>query len=457
MSPGAAFLQFWRTDITRDCFLSCFSEEELESLRVVCHDFAARVAPHLFSTLHLTFRSTTFTRQTRVAALERIGHHVRTLHFDMPHTPETFLPPLLDPITGEEQIFVYSPQIHPDRSSASRLSLPKYGSWEMTDLLVKQYPPLFHAATNVPSFIRAFKPMISLRHLKISCPDQAPAHRYRRSVVDYALISLRIAIERASLTRLDTLSLLPIHPAALFYLRPIMGFGATPSAAKRWAQITKLAIHMDSFPFPPDQPADHLKSLHCYLSSFPNLYRFFFRWRGAKGPCPLSLDTEPALTPSPGSTLSSACPRASGSPLRPLKFSKLKYMELENAVLDASQVSDFIMEHRRSIKEFDFEDVRLRSGSWDDALAPLTRISGGDQWKEKQEEVMDVPIMLSPVDSPKEHKKKVLWAVEKHNHRMKNFRAYETLQKASSKTRELFWGSPEHMKRFLRTSVFSWR
>jgi len=456
MSSGTAFLRFWYTDLTRDCFLSQIPEEDLGALRLVCHDFASRIAPLLFANVHVPFRSSTFTRPARIAALERIGHHVRTLEFDMPHTPDTFLPPLLHPVTGEEQIFVYTPQIHPDRASALRLSEPKYGSWEMTDLLVKQYPPLFHASTDVPSFVRAFEALPSLRHLKISCPGQSSAHRYRRSVVDYALISLRIAVEQAALKQLDTLSLLPVHPAAVVYLRSNMGYGATPSATKRWAQITKLAIHMDSFPFPPNQPGDHLKCLHSYLASFPALSRLFFRWRGAKGPCPLSLDTEPGLA----SSLmvgSSACPRTSSFRLRPLRFPKLKYMELENAVLDASQVSSFIMDHRRSIKEFDFEHVQLRSGCWDDALAPLTRISGSDQWKEKQEEVMDVPIMLSPIKVEKGHTEKVLWENEKWNHKMKNFRAYSTLQKASSRTRDLFWPSPDHMKKFLRASVFSWR
>ena len=457
MSPGSAFLRFWCTDLTRDSFLSQVSAEDLARLRLVCRDFACRAAPLLFADLQVPFRCSTFTRPARIAALEKIGHHVKTLAFNMPHTPNTFLPPLLDPITGEEQIFIYTPQIHPDRTSTSRLSVGKYGSWEMTDLLVKQYPPLFHAATNVPSFIRALQALPSLKHLKVSCPGQISAHRYRRSVVDYALISLRIAVERAPLKELNTLSLLPVHPAAVLYLRPNIGYGGSPSASRRWSQITKLAIHMDSFPFPPGQPADHLKCLHAYLASFPGLHRLLFRWKGAKGPCPLSLDTEPCLASSPSDAASSACPRNSKSRLRPIRFPKLKYMELENAVLDAAQVSTFITDHRRSIKEFDFDHVYLRSGCWDDALAPLTRISGSDHWKEKQEEVMDVPIMLSPAEAGKGHVQKVSWETEKRNHKMKNFRAYDILRQASSRRRDMFWPSPGHMKNFLRASVFSWR
>jgi hypothetical protein len=74
-------------------------------------------------------------------------------------------------------------------------------------------------------------------------------------------------------------------------------------------------------------------------------------------------------------------------------------MELENAVMDSTQISDFILKHKKTLREFNFEDVKLREGDWDHALEPLTTISGSDRWKRTQEEVMDVPIMLSPVDA----------------------------------------------------------
>ncbi|KAL9001006.1 MAG: hypothetical protein Q9169_000490 [Polycauliona sp. 2 TL-2023] len=314
----------------------------------------------------------------------------------MPHTPETFLPPLLDPVTGEEVTFIYEPYVQSTRNSATRLSNPIYGSWELTDLLVKQYSPLFHAAANVPTFIRAFNALPTLKHLKISCPDQEAGQRYRRSIVDYALISLRIAVERCELPLLSSLSLVSIHPGAALYLNPTMGFGARPNSVKKWKQIKNLAICMDSIPFSPYPPSDHLKLLHSYLYVFASSLRnFVFRWHGSNGLSPLSLDKESGLQDrSPGM----ACPRRCHFALRPLKFEKLRNMEVENIVVDASQVSGFITAHRRTIREFNFEDTHLRSGTWDQALAPLTRISGSDKWKEKAEEVMDVPLLLSPVD-----------------------------------------------------------
>ncbi|MCJ1415505.1 hypothetical protein MMC32_001837 [Xylographa parallela] len=464
MSSASAFLRFWWTDTVRDNFLSYVPKEDLCPLRLACHDFGVRTAPLLFRQLAITFRPSTFTKPARMVALERIGHHVRELTFNMPHGPDTFLPPLLDCVTGEEITFAYEPCCLPARSSAARLSVPTYGSWEMTDLLVKQYPPLFHAAANVSSFIRAFSALPNLKHLKISCPGQEAAHRYRRNTVDYALISLRIAVERSPLPDLDTLSLLSIHPGSLLYLNPTMGFGALPNSAKRWRQIRKLAIHMDTIPYSLTSPTDHLKFLHSYLQTFScSVRRLVFRWNGPKGPFPLALGSEPSLTtPSPPL----ACPRRCHLALRPLKFARLRFMEVENATLDASQVSSFITAHRRSITEFNFEDSNLRTGTWDEALAPLTRISGNERWKKKSEEVMDVPLVLSPVGLEEGEVQRVRreqeGVMERVRKEQRHLRSPAPGTGAWGKVmgargRGLFWGTEEHMRKFLRSSVLAWR
>ncbi|KAI9816981.1 MAG: hypothetical protein M1832_004965 [Thelocarpon impressellum] len=377
---ASGFLQFWYTDATRNAFLSAVPSDDLLSFRLACHDFGIRAAPFLFADLTITFRSSTFTRPTRMAALERIGPHVRTLTFRMPHNSETFLPPLLDPITGEERVFHYVPQVRSPASFAARIMDPKYGSWEMTDLLIKQYGPLFHAATNVPAFVRALSAMSGAVHIRISCPGQAPSQRYRRSVVDYALISLRIAVEQAPLLSLSTLSLLPIHPGALLYLRPAPAIGGSPKGCRRWAQVKKLAVHMDSWAFDvPGAPTDHLKLLHDYLGSFStNVERLAFRWKGGKGPCPLIRPSEPRSTSRPAKRSS-----------RRLHFASLRHVELSNVHLRASQVSRFIGRHRRTMRDCDFQDVALDDGDWDEALAVLTRLSGSDRWKEEQ--VVEAP------------------------------------------------------------------
>lgn len=307
----------------------------------------------------------------------------------MPHTEATFLPPLLNPINGHEVNFLYTP--HTTVTSAT--SRPKYGSPGLGDLLTQQYPPLFHAATNVPAFINTLAQMPNLRHLTISCPGQDPAQRYRRDCVDYALISLRIATERATLLKLEKLSLLQIHPAGLQYLRHHPGYGCTPSAGRRWKQIRKLIITMDSWDFLGLRPGlDHLKILDDYIRNFSaNLEKVSFGWNGRKGPCPFTLFSDPLFAPprktaklfaevtSPMSPLPAAPPRPS------MTFPKLRYMQCRNATMSVEQVSDFVSEHRHSVKEFDFENVFLiNGGSWNDALAPLTRLSGSDEWLSQQ-------------------------------------------------------------------------
>src|SRR5271154_3426852 len=126
--PSAAFVKFWRTDLTRDCFLSYVAKEDCQTLRLVCHNFSTTVAPHLFADINLSFDINSFTRLARMAALERIGYHVRTFSFHMPPPPPTFPAPSRDPVAGEEQPFLYEPSLDPSRPSSSipRASTPKY-------------------------------------------------------------------------------------------------------------------------------------------------------------------------------------------------------------------------------------------------------------------------------------------------------------------------------------------
>jgi hypothetical protein len=465
------FLRFWLNDQCRDNLFEHLESDDLANLRLVCHDFSSRAAPRLFESVTSTFKTSTFTKPARIEALGRIGGHVKTFTFHMPHTPDTFLPPIVDPETGAEKQFVYEPQVQNPQNGPAKDKAPKYGSWEMQDLLIKQYPPLFHAATNVPAFVAAFSELINLAHLKISCPGYDNAPRHSRSAIDYALISLRIAIERAPLYSLSSLSLHPIHAGGLLYLHPMQGFGSTPSSAKRWGQIRRLSICMDSVPFSSSsmrvraQSLEHLRILHAYLRTLSRgLTRLFFRWKGERGPSPLSLDREPCMLPVQEECMHPSMRGEVKGP-RPLKFPRLRYMELENAVMDSTQIADFIHKHRRSLQEFNFEDVKLREGDWDHALEPLTHISGNDRWKRTQEEVMDVPIMLSPINCEPRIMGPLLEEVDqaieevsgtqRSSHALSRWlsKPNRTLRKSPAMKDSFFGG--DHVKRFLRLS--SWK
>nr|POE66126.1 fatty acid-binding protein [Quercus suber] len=381
------FLTFWLNDQCRNNLLSFIPRKDLASLRLACHDFSVRAAPALFSKLQTTFRASTFTKPARLAALDRLGFYVKTLKFTIPHTVETFLPPLVDPETGAELNFTYTPQL---QSSAARP--PKYGDVGTTEILTRQYPPLFHASTNVTAFIRAMSAFVNLAHLNISCPGFDGSRRHRRSIVDFALISLRIAIEQNCLNSLDSLTLSPIHPSGLLYLSPVIGYGATPRSASRWARIRNLTIHCENLALaaPGVDECDQFKMLQKYLCNFKNnLTTFNFRWVGEKGPLPVQ-------RPMTSVHMQHPAQRATHQPTprHSTQFPRIQIFHMENVKTSATDISAFAASHKKTLCELDLEDVVLSSGTWDEALAPLTQRAR--RHRPPRMETAEIPIMLSP-------------------------------------------------------------
>ncbi|KAF4991215.1 hypothetical protein FGRMN_7977 [Fusarium graminum] len=399
-STEQLFLAILRSEHIKDTLLPQLSTTDICNIRQSSSACCNLLTKRLFTRVHISFSASSFTKPARVAALARIGHHIEHLTFYFPHSDATFLPPLVHPVSGNEICFLYTPHT----SMGSVLSRPKYANAELGDILTQQYPPLFHAATNVPSFINAMRNFTNMRHLTIRCPGQDPRERYRRDIVDYALISLRISLERAPLEKLHKLSLSQLHPAAFNYLRHVNGFGTVPSAGRRWRQINRLSISVDAWDFYGTAPGrDHLKIMDEYIRNLaPNLDKFAFTWLGRKGPCPVALAADPLFAP----------PRASRklfhevtSPMSPLPetpgkgaiyFPKLRYLQVRNAVMNAPQLSNLINSHRPTVKEFDFESVVLAdNGSWDDVLAP---IDTDDAWSRSNS--MAAPSEYSLVTSP---------------------------------------------------------
>ncbi|KAK0635453.1 hypothetical protein B0T17DRAFT_604591 [Bombardia bombarda] len=381
-----AFYCLWQERRIREKLFDHLSNDDICAVRLANSACCNLVTKRLFLRTHLTFTPNTFTKPNRIQALSRIGHHVEHLTFHCAHSDATFLPPLIHPQTGREISFLYTPHT----SMASVLERPKYANSELGDILTQQYPPLFHAATNVPSFMNAMKHLPNMRHLTIKTPGQDPKERYRRDIVDYALISLRISLERAPLTKLSKLSLSGVHPSAINYLRHSPGFGASPSGARRWRQIRKLHLSVESWDFYGPSPGlDHLKIIDDYIRNFaPQLEKFAFTWLGGKGPCPLALSGDPLFAPP--RTAKKLFNEVTGpmSPLpprpsrRPLVMPRLRLMSVRNATMNEAQLRGLVAGHKASVREFDFENVVLvNGGSWDEALAPLMDGEGGcDVW-----------------------------------------------------------------------------
>ncbi|KAK4113703.1 hypothetical protein N656DRAFT_750655 [Canariomyces notabilis] len=378
-----AFYCLWRDEAVREKLFELLSKQDICALRLANSACCNLVTKRLFLRTNVTFTANSFTKESRIESLSRVGHHIEHLTFYFPHSNATFLPPLIHPQTGEEIMFLYSPPT----STAAGLSRPKYGNSELGEILTQQYSPLFHAATHVSSFISAMQQLPNLRHLTIKTPGQDPRERYRRDIVDYALISLRIAVERAPLFKLSKLSLSGVHPSAFNYLRHVPGFGASPSAALRWRQIRKLYISVESWDFYGPSPGlDHLKIIEDYIRAFaPRLDKFAFTWLGRRGPCPISLSGDPLFAPPRSakklfnevtSPMSPLPPRPSR---RPLFMPRVRTMAVRNATMNVEQLRGLITNHKGTVREFDFENVALiKGGSWDEALAPLTDGSSSD-------------------------------------------------------------------------------
>ncbi|KAH9434962.1 hypothetical protein MCOR27_002793 [Pyricularia oryzae] len=383
-----AFYCLWQEERILEGIYELLPKQDVCSLRLANSACCNLVTKRLFLRTHLTFTANSFTKASRIQALSRIGHHIQHLTFTFAHSEGTFLPPLVHPVTGHEISFLYTPYTH----MASSLSRPKYGNSGLGDVLTQQYPPLFHSATNVPSFINAFKHLPNMRHLTIRCPGQDAKERYRRDIVDYALISLRISIERAPLDKLNKLTLSSVHPSAFIYLRHAPGFGCLPSASRRWRQIRKLYMQVDSWDFYGPSPGlDHLKMIEDYIRHLaPNLSKFSFTWLGRKGPCPVALSGDPLFAPPRSSKKLFNEVTSPMSPLppcpgrKPIAFPRLKQLTIRNATMSAAQTSTLVRTHQRSVRDFDFENVALiGGGSWDDALAPLmdqTSQRGSGAW-----------------------------------------------------------------------------
>lgn len=391
-SAPRSFYCLWQEERIRETLFEMLPKEDVCSVRLANSACCNLVTKRLFMRTHLAFTANTFTKASRVQALSRIGHHVEHLTFSLEHSDATFLPPLIHPLTGREISFLYTPHT----CMASVLTRPKYTNTELGDVLTQQYPPLFHAATNVPSFLNAMKHMPNIRHLTIRCPGQDPKERYRRNIVDYALISLRISIERAPLHKLCKLSLSGVHPAAFNYLRHVPGFGSHPSAARRWRQIRKLYMSVDAWDFYGPSPGlDHLKIMDDFIRNMaPHLEKFSFTWleeKGSssgsgvrKGPCPIALSGDSLFSPRPESpkklfneVTGPMSPLPPAPRREPMQFPRLRCLTMRNATMNTSQLRDLVERHNQNVREFDFENVSLvDGGSYEEAFSQLLEEKG---------------------------------------------------------------------------------
>lgn len=273
----------------------------------------------------------------------------------------------------------------------------RYGDAVTSALLVRQYPPLFHAAANVKSFVRFIACLKNLQHLKIECPEIGGGGKVvgGTDIVDYALSSLRIAVEEAKLRSLDMLTLECVRLSDVAVLSPLMGVGAHPGSVRCWHGIRVLEMGVYGFDTT-SHHQDQTKLLRTYIRGFKNLERLSFRWIGARGPSPLPLPTS-SSTPDPQQRHRHPAFRTTSTPILP----HLTHLFIENAKMEANQIALLTRTHKHTLKELDLENIILETGTWEDALGELDHgadihVKPAPKLQDDSDEVEDVPIMLAP-------------------------------------------------------------
>ena len=276
------------------------------------------------------------------------------------------MPPMLDPETKELISFVYEP--NGDRKNTSI-----FGNKMMDRLALNNYGIILMSALDSRQFTKCLSTMRNLRSIIISCPGIPLGEPGRRCIVDFALLSLRTAIEESRPPSLRAIRFDPVHLSGLQHFMPgeFPPMGATADNPRVWNQIKKLILNISAWaPLARGQGTQleywtHMKLLHQFLENFATVKSLGFKWtRESRGICPFTLDTIPYMLPNePG--------EPSVMVVRPLTFSKLHNLRLENVAVDSSALKSFLSRHTTAFRQWNLEDVYFASGTLEDALKPL--------------------------------------------------------------------------------------
>lgn len=372
------FIGVWLNDSVRDVLCDACDDDTLCSLRKTSRDLADVIAPVLFKTLYLSFRIDTFSKPGRLETFSRVGHHVRDLHFSMEHCEATFLPELYA-TDGESNMWPWAPCKTVKSKVERTLRQPTESEQWM-----EHWPPMFQAASNAYQFIRFFRYMPRLRGLTLTTSGQDSQDLYRRSAVDFAVASVRTALDNVDLQLFRRLSL-DIHPGALLSLMPTHSYVNSPRSNRLIKRIKKLKITMTSWDFEKNEK-DHLKLLDSYIRSFaPSLEKLIFTWDGERGPCPVTLQSDSLINllayENRNAHLLFGEMTSPMSPLpeRPAKpeinFSRLRSIKLQNASMTAQQLHDFFARHRETLRSYELNEVELKDhGDFEYVVSPLLNL-----------------------------------------------------------------------------------
>jgi len=280
------------------------------------------------------------------------------------------MPSMLDPESRSLRSLIYEPF---SRQGEKHHKRSTFGSKSVDTLALHNYGIMLMAAMDAPQFSRALACMENLTRLIVSCPGTPMGEPGRRCAVDYALWSLRIAVERARLHTLRVVILDPVHLTGLQYLLPgTLAVGNVINSRQIWSQVKTLNMTISAWKElangSPTLYKTNLKFLHQFLEYFNNIEELAFCWtREARSVCPLTLDLLPYRNP----RLATKPARDSSVVNRRLTFPRLSKLKLENIGVDACDLRSFLSRHLTHFREWSLDDVNFVSGTLGEALKPL--------------------------------------------------------------------------------------
>jgi len=204
-------------------------------------------------------------------------------------------------------------------------------------------------------------------------------------------VSLGVALEQGCLPYLTDLSIIDIHVRALEHLKP------SPSA--KWCgRIESLDLKLYEGSLTKDQSqSDQLQIIHRYVQCFDSLRRLRFGWVDRRGPLPTSTPYQHELSNASLTTtkdhpnLRSTTTKVGTSIVT---SRRLSHLTLVNMQTSADAVSSWLMSHASTLRDVHLDGVKLSSGTWDQALLPLTDLAQTHHWEKQTRKIWDVPIML---------------------------------------------------------------
>jgi len=191
---------------------------------------------------------------------------------------------------------------------------------------------------------------------------------------------------------LTKLSVCKVHIGAFGHMRPI-----NPSL-DCWTHIESVELRLYEASLRQDQTSGgQLQTIRQYIQCFENVKRLRFGWVGHRGPPPTAKErSDRQVAEMLMNTVPHPLYRSTKTEqhAEDITSSNLTHLSLSNVEASAAALSYLLESHALTLHDLHLDAVKLSSGTWDQALAPLVSFAKTNGWQKQVQETWDVPIML---------------------------------------------------------------